>query len=79
MNLPSNTVLFNVKGHHYVEAMFYTGLPAYNFLPSYEDYLDIKNKGRNIAIFNRSNIEIPDYLKNDTTVIFLDEEIQGYE
>ncbi len=79
LDLSSNTVLFNVKGRHYIEAMFYTGLPAYNFVPSYEQYLDIKNKGRDIAVFNRSNIEIPDYLKNDTTIIFIDKEIQGYE
>lgn len=79
LNLSSNTVLFNVKGRHYIEAMFYTGLPAYNFVPSYEQYQDIKNKGRGIAVFNRSNIDIPDYLKNDTTIIFIDKEIQGYE
>lgn len=79
LDLSSNTVLFNVKGRHYIEAMFYTGLPAYNFVPSYQQYMDIKNKGRNIAVFNRSNIEIPDYLKNDTTIIFIGKEILGYE
>ncbi len=79
LNLSENTVLFNVKGRHYIEAMFYTGLPAYNFVPSYEQYLDIKNKGRYIAVFNKSNIEIPDYLKNDTTILFIDKEIKVYE
>ena len=79
LDLSSNTVLFNVKGRHYIEAMFYTGLPAYNIVPSYEQYLDIKKKGRDIAIFKRSSVEIPDYLKKDTTIIFIDKEIQGYE
>ncbi len=79
LDLSSNTVLFNIKGRHYIEAMFYTGLPAYNFVPSYEQYQDIKNKGRDIAVFIRSNIEIPDYLKNDTTIIFINKKIKGYE
>lgn len=79
LDLSSNTVLFNVKGRHYIEAMFYTGLPAYNFVPSFEQYQDIKNKERNVAIFIRNNIEIPDYLKNDSTIIFINKEIQEYE
>lgn len=79
LDFPSNTVLFNIKGFHYIEAMFYTGLPAYNFIPSFKHYEDLKNKERNIAIFISSNIEIPDYLKNDSTIIFINKEIQGYE
>lgn len=31
--LPLNTVLLNVPGRHYVDAMFYTGFPTYNFIP----------------------------------------------
>ncbi len=79
LNLPSNTVLFNVKGRHYVEAMFYTGLPAYNFVPSFEQYQDVKNKDRIIAVFKRNNIEIPEYLTNDSSVIVIDKELRGYE
>ncbi len=79
LNLSANSVLFNVKGRHYVEAMFYTGLPAYNFVPSKVQYLDLKKKGRQIVVFNSKQIEIPDYLKNDRTVLFIQKEIQGYE
>lgn len=79
LDLPPNTVLFNVKGRHYIEAMFYTGLPAYNFVPSFEQYQDLKNQKRNIAIFTGNNIEIPDYLINDTTTIFINKEIKGYD
>lgn len=79
LNLSPNTVLFNVKGRHYIEAMFYTGLPAYNFIPSYEQYQNIRDKGRNIALFNTNKTEIPDYLTNDTTIFIIDKEINGYE
>jgi len=79
LDLPEKTVLFNVKGRHYIEAMFYTGLSAYNFIPSFEQYKDIKEKGRNIAIFNSNKTEIPDYLKNDSTIILIEKEIKGYE
>ena len=79
LDLPSNTVLFNVKGRHYIEAMFYTGLPAYNFIPSFEQYQDVKNKGRKIAIFKKSKAKIPEYLTNDSTVIIIDKEIRGYK
>lgn len=79
LDLSDNTVLFNVKGRHYIEAMFYTGLPAYNFVPSHEQYLDLKQKGRNIAIFKAQNKEFPDYLKNDSTIIIIDKNLKGYE
>jgi len=78
LDLPNNTVLFNVKGRHYIEAMFYTGLPAYNFLPTVEQYRALKAKGVNIAIFTTMNLEVPDYLKTDTTIIMINKEIKGY-
>ncbi len=78
LDLPENTVLFNVKGRHYIEAMFYTGLPAYNIIPSLEQYQDMKIKGRTIGVFKPVNMAIPDFLKNDSTVIIIDKEIQGY-
>jgi 4-amino-4-deoxy-L-arabinose transferase-like glycosyltransferase len=79
LKLPSNTVLFNVKGRHYIEAMFYTGFPSYNFIPSKEQYDDLKLKKRTIAIFKLIRSELPDYLKNDSTLIILNTELQGYE
>lgn len=79
LTLPKNTVLFNVKGRHYIEAMFYTGLPAYNFMPTSEQCKNLKEKGRRIAIFKIPFIELPSYLTNDPTVILINREITGYE
>ena len=79
LELPSNTVLFNVKGRHYIEAMFYTGLPAYNFIPTFDQYKDLKLKGRKIAIFNSAQLNIPDYLEKDTDCVLINQELQGYE
>jgi hypothetical protein len=79
LKLPSNTVLFNVKGRHYIEAMFYTGLPAYNITPSVDQYEDLKARGWRIAIFKSSNHEIPGYLKDDSKVIIINKEIKGDE
>ena len=79
LNLSSNVVLFNVKGRHYIEAMFYTGLPAYNFTPTHEQYNDMKAKGKSIAVFKSKNMEIPEYLRNDSSVIWIDKQLKGYE
>jgi hypothetical protein len=79
LKLPDNTVLFNVTGRHYIEAMFYTGFPSYNFIPSKEQYDDLKRKGRTLALFKLKDSELPDYLKNDSTLIIINEEIQGDE
>lgn len=79
LELPSNTVLFNVKGRHYIEAMFYTGVPAYNFMPSFEQYRKLKDKGRIIAVFVKNDEKIPDFLKDDISTIFIHKEIMGYE
>ncbi len=78
LNLPKKSVIFNVLGRHYIEAMFYTGLPAYNFIPTKEQYDDLKSKGRTIALFKLKKAdELPDYLKNDSSIIIINEEIQG--
>jgi 4-amino-4-deoxy-L-arabinose transferase len=77
LNLPGNAVLFNVKGRFYIEAMFYTGLPAYNFIPTIEQYHDIQSKGRCIAIIKTSNPSLPVYLASDPTVIIINKEIAG--
>ncbi len=71
LNLPSNAVIFNVNGRHYVEAMFYTGLPAYNFIPTNEQYLDLKKKSRRVALFNPIGDTIPNYLINDPSLILI--------
>ncbi len=79
LSLSRETVLFNVKGRHYIEAMFYSSLPAYNFIPDIHQYNDLKNKSKTIAIFNSNELVIPYYLKKDPTVIFINEKIVGYD
>jgi len=79
LDLPDNAVLFNVKGRHYLEAMFYTGLPAYNFIPTKDQYQDLKSKGRRIAIFQPADLPLPDYLSTDPATIILNKEITGYD
>jgi 4-amino-4-deoxy-L-arabinose transferase-like glycosyltransferase len=71
LKLPSNAVLFNVKGRHYIEAMFYTGLPAYNFIPSEGQCLDMYKKHRIIALFNPRDSVLPDYLANDKRLLLI--------
>jgi 4-amino-4-deoxy-L-arabinose transferase len=78
LKLPGNAVIFNVKGQHYIESMFYTGLPSYSFVPSREQYLDLKGKGRIIAVFKPINSELPDYLRDDKTTVIIREVLQGY-
>jgi 4-amino-4-deoxy-L-arabinose transferase-like glycosyltransferase len=79
LELPDNTVLFNVLGRHYIEAMFYLGFPAYNFIPSESQFADMKNKNRRVAIFAPDNGMLPSYMQNDSTVIIIHEQLQGGE
>ena len=79
LKLQNNTAIFNVKGRHYIECMFYTDLPSYNFIPSNIQYSDLKSKGYIIAIFQSDKLNLPEYLKNDTEVILLSDKILGYE
>ena len=79
LRLPQNTILFNVKGRHYIEAMFYTNFPAYNFIPNIEQYKYLKNKNKQIAIFCNDTNLLPDYLSNDPNIIVIKKELQGYD
>ena len=74
LELPENSVLFNSKGH-FIEAMFYTGFPAYSIIPSKKLYIDMKKKKRTVAIFIDKNTILPDYLDQDTSVIKIEQEI----
>lgn len=79
LHLPDNAILFNVAGKHYVEAMFYTGFPAYHIIPSQEQYLDLKRKNKIIALYNPKDGNIPSYLSEDKTLIILRDTIQECE
>ncbi len=79
LNLPDNTVIFNVTGRHYVEAMFYTGLPAYHFMPTDWEYEELIAQNRRVAIFHTSDMPpLPEYL-NHSDVIIINETIHAYE
>lgn len=75
LNLPQNFVIFNVPGRHYIECMFYTGLPAYAFIPTEDMCTGLKQKGRQIAVFTESKKNLPDYLKNDLGIIVIEKRL----
>lgn len=69
LNLPNNAVLFNVKGRYFIDAMFYTGLISYSFIPSQEQYTEVKKQGKIVALLKAPTDSIPSYLLNDSTTI----------
>jgi 4-amino-4-deoxy-L-arabinose transferase len=76
--LPANTVLMNVAGHHYIEAMFYTGFPAYYFIPDSMQVVELKSKVRVVAVIQQDSL--PSYLVQDTAVRIIKEKVgYGYE
>jgi 4-amino-4-deoxy-L-arabinose transferase len=79
LELPANTVIFNVKGRHFIEAMFYTGLPAYSMMPDERQYLAIKQKGYRIALFTAGAGDLPQWIAEDSSVIFINSELRGYD
>jgi hypothetical protein len=74
LKLPSNAVLFNVRGNHSIEAMYYTGLPAYKFIPTPRQIEELKQKGRISAVF-QADEPLPGYLENDSNVRIIDKKI----
>jgi len=73
--LPPKTVLFNLKGRSYVECMFYSGFTAYNFLPTIDQYREVKNKGYQVAVVNFNKLNSPDFLKHDSSLIILNDKV----
>jgi len=76
IHLPENYILFNIPGRHFIEGMFYTGLLCYGNIPSEEQYLDLKRKGKKIAILNAGKVDIPAYLSADSETIYLEQEVE---
>jgi 4-amino-4-deoxy-L-arabinose transferase len=76
LKLPPNAVVFNIPGRHYVESMFYTGLPSYSIIPDEKNYIELKKKKRIIAMFKKDHETVPDYLKNDPELILIDISMQ---
>ncbi len=72
--LPRNSVVFNLKGRSYIDCMFYTGFPSYNFIPTPGQYHEAVAGGYRVVVVNISRQECPGYLENDPSVIVLEEQ-----
>lgn len=68
LNLPENTVLFNLKRYHYVEAMFYTEHTAYPFLPTQEQIEELEKKGFSAVVLWDELEALPAELANDSSI-----------
>ncbi len=62
-------VVMNVKSQEFVEAMFYSGLPCYDRLPTPQEHAMLARRGRPLAVFDDGHL--PDYLLEDGKVIKL--------
>jgi 4-amino-4-deoxy-L-arabinose transferase-like glycosyltransferase len=62
--LPSNVVICNLPGRHYVDCMFYTGFPSYGPIPSKEQIADLLKKGKRVVIIQQPGIKVPNCMKN---------------
>ncbi|MFH1161510.1 MAG: glycosyltransferase family 39 protein [bacterium] len=77
--LPDNSVVFNVKGRHYIECMFYSGFPSYPFIPSKYQILNVCRQGRAVAIFQSPIDELPDYILKNPAIIIIQQELLGWD
>lgn len=68
LQLPKNAVLFNVKDF-YIDAMFYTELTAYWFLPTLNQCEYLKEKNKTIVILNADQDKLPDHILKDNAII----------
>ena len=78
LNLPDNAVLLNVKGRHYIEAMFYTGIPAYNFIPERNELQRLAKSGKTLYIF-KGEEDLPYTEKELSSCIVLNKIVQGWD
>lgn len=51
-SIPNRSVIFNVRGFHYVDIMFYTKHMAYNFVPTPEQMEEVRSKGWDVILIN---------------------------
>ena len=77
--LPENSVVFNVKGRHYIECMFYTGFPSYSFIPSQDQMNEVKNLGKKVVIIATNTGQLPDYLTSEKDVVIVNRLVKGWE
>jgi 4-amino-4-deoxy-L-arabinose transferase len=61
MMLPENGVIFHATHGTYLECMFYTGRPAYDFIPDQSQLDILADKGLVAVIIDASEITLPEY------------------
>lgn len=76
--LPENSVLFNVSGRHYVEAMFYTDFPSYEMIPSAHELDQVENASMKSVILDDGRVEIPVEIRGDSRVSIIQHRIHSY-
>lgn len=76
--LPVNSVLFNVSGRHYVEAMFYTDFPAYEMMPGTIEIQQVLDADMVPVVLNDERVELPIELTTDNRVLVVDQRIHSY-
>jgi len=59
-------VVMNVKPLEFVDVMFYSGLPAYDRLPTPEEHAMLLDRGRLLAVFDDG--DLPPFLADDDRV-----------
>ncbi|TSA24068.1 MAG: hypothetical protein D4R67_12495 [Bacteroidetes bacterium] len=77
--LPDHSVVFNVKGRHYIECMFYSGFTSYPFIPSTSQINDLHHQGRPVAIFQSSRDTLPESTWNNQGVFIIHKTLQGWD
>lgn len=61
IQLPPNSVLFNAGHGTYIECMFYTGRPAFDFLPEEHHLQELNDKGLVAVILDADNFTPPEF------------------
>lgn len=78
LELPENAVLLNVLGRHFIEAMYYTGVPAYPGIPDSLQYQDLLYKKRLPVILLHPDSSEHDLRQKFPRAVILKREVQGY-
>lgn len=75
--IPKNYTIFNCKSFEDIEAMFYSSRNIYQWYPNKIVFEDLKKKNIKMAFFQDHNNQIlPDYIKNDTSVIIISKQFK---
>lgn len=76
--LPDSTLLFNVNGRQYVEAMFYTRFRAFGFMPDPAQCRALTEQGFHVTLFENPRTPVPEEVKKVPGVTVLEERLKGF-